>query len=585
MFSRTHQEIEPLLASGKTPKKNREHINFSHSELHNSLCEHSADLLQQKHSDILQEDDGFSLMAMYAVLSDDLTPFVARLKQLTQNAKGNSYVPYKLHPESYDIINLFRYIFYAFAQEATHIHQRDWYRVNLSNETISFLYLINLVQHPENFSEPFVSETQQVKSSYFWRNPAFLAPVVMDAKEEGATASANLANFSLMPNFYSKQSLARFFSIFKTSVDQVEIDFPIVIKLSTFSYRLIVGYYPDEQRWFLVDPGLGVKNTLSPVKLADYVFDSINFEVKRRLVKASGSFFPSAPEALQADTILFDATMIYAQQSLVVLQNTLEHSLEWNTLHNVDSVKTKMQSKEGYTLLHLTARSGDIENSKRLLLLNANPNASSRFGITPLLLAARQGNSEMISVLLEGKADPNREALDFYQNMTPLGEAVYSKDLSSVTLLANVTRDKSIAFRDHTTILLATQLDWQEGVEFFITAGVDVNKTAQVKLNSIRKFLKNEMKSKFERLLDDLFFSETYLGQEKWVANFSPLHMAVLHQNKKMIKALLESGADQHSLCEFELSAAGLARELGEQAIIDLFDISLCPLIPRGHID
>jgi ankyrin repeat protein len=107
----------------------------------------------------------------------------------------------------------------------------------------------------------------------------------------------------------------------------------------------------------------------------------------------------------------------------------------------------------GATPLLFTARVGDVESAKLLIMAGADANESQPDGVSALVLAVHSGNGNVAALLLEHGADPNA----FGSGYTALHAAILRSDLSLVkALLArgaspNVRMTKGTPMRRDTT--------------------------------------------------------------------------------------------------------------------------------------
>eukprot|EP00656_Telonema_subtile_P032250 TRINITY_DN3535_c0_g1_i2.p1 TRINITY_DN3535_c0_g1~~TRINITY_DN3535_c0_g1_i2.p1 ORF type:complete len:1041 (-),score=367.97 TRINITY_DN3535_c0_g1_i2:1110-4232(-) len=73
----------------------------------------------------------------------------------------------------------------------------------------------------------------------------------------------------------------------------------------------------------------------------------------------------------------------------------------------LETMDLNVQDKDGKSLLHIAAESGDKASATALLDKGANPNAQDKRGITPLMCAV--DDLEMVTALLEGGASPDTQ--------------------------------------------------------------------------------------------------------------------------------------------------------------------------------
>lgn len=85
------------------------------------------------------------------------------------------------------------------------------------------------------------------------------------------------------------------------------------------------------------------------------------------------------------------------------------------------------------TSLHIASMRGDLEVVKKLLELNANPNAKDGLGFTPLHEAAHYGNPKIVEVLINGGANVNQRAPGNDQR-TPLHFSVENLKVTKILI-------------------------------------------------------------------------------------------------------------------------------------------------------
>jgi ankyrin repeat protein len=75
------------------------------------------------------------------------------------------------------------------------------------------------------------------------------------------------------------------------------------------------------------------------------------------------------------------------------------------SLGNETKTNDAMIPTLGRTLLHLAARSGDVDECRRQLALGAFVDARDDLGWTPLGMAAAKGHADVVGILLDHGAD------------------------------------------------------------------------------------------------------------------------------------------------------------------------------------
>ncbi|HVU23131.1 MAG TPA: ankyrin repeat domain-containing protein [Opitutus sp.] len=205
----------------------------------------------------------------------------------------------------------------------------------------------------------------------------------------------------------------------------------------------------------------------------------------------------------------------------------------------------KPRSTANTTLLE-AAKAGDLSAVQKALDEGADVNAEGLGGGTPLFLAALKNQPEVVKLLLDKGADINRRPTN--AGLTPLMTAAFSNHVSVVELLLErgadtgaLVSDRSADTGDKATALGVTALELAAGngaieaVERLLAKGVDINDR-----------------------------------------NSAALCMAVAHQtqptssNSKMVKLLLERGADPNGTGPTNTQPLLMAAGLGDDANVRL---------------
>jgi ankyrin repeat protein len=109
-----------------------------------------------------------------------------------------------------------------------------------------------------------------------------------------------------------------------------------------------------------------------------------------------------------------------------------------------DLVEILTRDSRAYTLLHVLAIRGNVEEARRRIQSGAVVDARTVLGMTPLMKAAIQGHKEMAELLLKSGADVN--ARDLLDN-TPLIAAVVSGKEEVVKLMLDAGADLKVRSR------------------------------------------------------------------------------------------------------------------------------------------
>ncbi len=249
----------------------------------------------------------------------------------------------------------------------------------------------------------------------------------------------------------------------------------------------------------------------------------------------------------------------------------------------------------GATPLTAAARKGRVELAKALLDRGANPNVQDDNYETPLIAAADQGHVNMVKLLLARGAAVNGGSMD---GRTALTVAAGEGRLKAMTVLLEKDADVHAktkggwtalmwaAERGHaasvkalldkganvnakdtggwTALMSAAAKGNSEVVDLLLAAGADVNAQSKVPFWSwrasgswrvnfaaLRKFLKEE-------------------GEGDW----TPLMSAAAEGHTKVVKALVQKGADVNAQSRFDWTPLKIARNMGYGNIAEFLKAS-----------
>ena len=190
------------------------------------------------------------------------------------------------------------------------------------------------------------------------------------------------------------------------------------------------------------------------------------------------------------------------------------------------------------TSLHFAAANDDSEFAKILLARGAEVNAKSKIGLTPLHEAVRNDSLKAVEVLLSAGANIARSSI-------LLHEAIGNDSLKMVEVLlsagANIARS-SILLRK------AVRNDSLKMVEVLLSAGANID-AGDRSLPVLHEAAGEAGPKVIKALLDagaDIHAQAT-LGSTRISTGFTALHIAAWRAGPKVIEVLLDAGADIHA--------------------------------------
>ena len=133
------------------------------------------------------------------------------------------------------------------------------------------------------------------------------------------------------------------------------------------------------------------------------------------------------------------STVLKKFMLLLTLEQQASKDEAWEDL---DEILTR--DSRAYTILHVLAIRGNVEEARRRIQAGALVNAKTVLGITPLMKAAVLGHADMVALLLKSGADVN--ARDLLDN-TPLIAAVVSGKQEVVKMILDAGADLKVHSR------------------------------------------------------------------------------------------------------------------------------------------
>jgi ankyrin repeat protein len=205
------------------------------------------------------------------------------------------------------------------------------------------------------------------------------------------------------------------------------------------------------------------------------------------------------------------------------------------------------------------ARSGDVVKIRKLMAEGADVDYSPPAG-TPLANAVTAGKIEAAAELIKAGADINQHSLFG----TLVEEAVSRKQPRMVAFLLKSGAKPGANGGDCTPLLKATTANDLAMVKLLLEHGADINETGSV---TCGEFGSPEVK---EEKSGNVVFRTTHIPNPPVAQDATPLMVATRRGYEKLVKFLLEKGADPALKDREGFTALAWARKLGKDAIARL---------------
>lgn len=206
---------------------------------------------------------------------------------------------------------------------------------------------------------------------------------------------------------------------------------------------------------------------------------------------------------------------------------------------NLDQIKRVLDadtSKKDLALLRACFK-GNADIVKSLLEMGANPNVAAQSKATPLGLSV--AFPAVVKTLLQHGANPNQVTNE--NGDTPLFHAVTKNIIPSIIFLMNAGADVNHKNSTNSTpFLLANEYKMYEICIKMLDKGANPNELFTGISSLQLACAESPTPFPFIKKLLEKGADPNYMGE----LGKTPLHMAVIDQNKELIELLLEHGAD-----------------------------------------
>ncbi|XP_050305118.1 putative ankyrin repeat protein RF_0381 [Anthonomus grandis grandis] len=226
---------------------------------------------------------------------------------------------------------------------------------------------------------------------------------------------------------------------------------------------------------------------------------------------------------------------------------------------------------KGYTLLHYAAEYGNLETVEKLLALKAFPDILNSKRQTPLHLACLNNHTGIVKLLLQHNANVNAKDaigetpaimatnLELFRTLVKNGADIFQKSKLKKTALHAACEKGLKAFVEHlisagsdvnavtvegeSPLMLAIKNAHLDVVKYLLKCeSVNYHQVDYDGQNLIHFAVQQDTK---EEILKELLTLDLNINQRD-PDGLSPLHIASSNNNTKMIKLLIQNGADIH---------------------------------------
>ncbi len=205
----------------------------------------------------------------------------------------------------------------------------------------------------------------------------------------------------------------------------------------------------------------------------------------------------------------------------------------------------------------------DLETVVKLMLADADINATGRFGRTALILASIKGDKDIVKILLDKGADVNAKDND---GDTALIKAYIKGNKDIVKMLLDKGADVNIQYSfGHTILMHESERGDKEIVKMLLDKGADVNVKDRWGTNALIRAIIKGYKEIVEILIDKGADVNATSNDGD-----TALIEAYIKGDKDIVKMLLDKGADINIQDSFGHTILMLASERGDKEILEM---------------
>ena len=322
------------------------------------------------------------------------------------------------------------------------------------------------------------------------------------------------------------------------------------------------------------------------VKYINDLFNEINDLCKQGVIQKKHLHYKNNSEDVDSEKVLLDLQDLSTEDLFSILSNERLYSPEFQKVRKIFGIKGNWEvvkndsdliKQKGSAALALSAKNGDKGIAALLLQHGADPNLLAQNGSSPLHWAAQASNADIVELLLEHGADPNIPAKN---GSPPLHWAAQAGHADIVALLLKRGAKVNTKAGGHNTAL-AYACGWGDRtvyrpnpkvVELLLQNGADPNIPAKNGSSPLQWAAQagNEdivaLLLKYGAAVNAVSDSGNTALAYACGSGHSVLHC----YNLKVIKLLLERGADPNIPAHDERFPLDLAAQAGHADIVEL---------------